>query len=756
MGTRFASVWALVALLLLLAAAPAGADPPSGGETPDRVEQPEGSPSSLGEGASPGCEDQSLDPTTKRNCERSHSISRPYPLSSYGIDNNVDVGVRNLADVLPLSVHWLLGIIWQCLLWLFNSIILMLEWTFSLDLVGDSMASVREALAHFNDEVLGEAWILAGISIAGLWGIWNGLMRLRTTETAIGLATVVLMMVGALLIIHQPAATVGQLSAISNQASVDALSLASSGKVKDGANGFADASQKLFNTMMLEPWCALEFGDVSYCYERPGKVCKIDPDDSPEPERPASLNPNPGAPPLQCKEFDGTIADAWLSYPAGSKERVALWRGLKEMDPGKARIQGADGTMDRVGLLLLIAIGVSGCAALMIFLGVKLVFTGVGTLALLLATPAVLILPAFGEAGRKAFILWLKRLAGFTVGELVYAFFFAVVILIGGLIAGLDGIGWHAKWVILIGFYWGAYFRREEMIGFVAPTNQRSGGLLGNLYHGAWVAGAVGGAITAAPRRVARAGTGGVRRVREHVVSRRRARERALSHDARQELRRQGTAELGQRRAQDNQEAERLLRQAAADRRRKSDMRGEVRSADGELAQARRRRDVLHRKAQGTTDPDARAAVEQELKVQDRTVARAEAKRNRLVAEREDIDNRLDDPRLGWAQATARRNGGRNEVAGHEIRDWTTRREADLSQSAPSPDDDDRDRAHRSLMRRASSPESLSRAERRAVREELRADPDRARAVDDRARSERRAERRVARDRGRRRGMGRR
>lgn len=713
---------------------PAGEDPgeasespttteslPGFGPVPEGAEAPpsEGGPSKLGEGSSPACKNPGLNESAKSSCERSGSVARPYPLSSYGLDHTVETKFTAPDLIFEKAIQSFVSVLWDVLLKLVNAVLLLLEWTLSIDLVGTAMAEVHVALANFNDNVLGQAWLLAGISIAGLWGIWNGLLRMRTTETLVGLVVTVLMMCGALLIIHEPEATVGEVSRVANEGVDDAMTLASAGRFDDGDQALPEASSELFNMMVVGPWCALQFGDVSKCNERAGG--------------------------------DSTFAEVWLAHPAMSEKRKELARDLAEKDPDHAYLQGAAGTLERAAVALLIGLGMCGGICLFVSLGTRLTFAAVAALGILVAAPVFLIFPAFGETGRKAFLTWLKRLGGFLIAKFVYAVFLAVVILIGSLIVGFDEIQWEEKWLFLTVFWWGAFLRRDELIGFVIPSQQRGGGsLLSNLHSAFWLASSARGAMTALPRRAMRIGTRGAKGVGNRLARRRAARDSALSQDAQNELWRQGAHEVTQRHAADNFAAESLLERAHADRARKQELPNELKSARARIARAKSQREALRRQAKGTTDPHERRELAELMRRADRNVAKAQAQFNDLGVEGKAIDERLSDPRLDWARARSRRYGGRSEATDYEVRDWIARRRAELSGGTPGGFEDERDRRDSALLARART-ENLSRAQRRAAARELRVSPERKRQVSELAREARRAAARGA----RRRGMGR-
>jgi hypothetical protein len=168
-----------------------------------------------------------------------------------------------------------------------------------------------------------------------------------------------------------------------------------------------------------------------------------------------------------------------LPFDMGDKLGVAE-------DPDRVRMQEAGGTFSRFALLGLIAIGMLGAAALLAYLGIKLLLASVLALLLLLFAPAMLLAPAFGESGRATFIAWAKRLVGALAAKLVYAVFLAVVLAAAAMLRRLD-VGWFGTWLLQIAFWWGVLIKRHELIGFVSirsNADTHRGGIASSLAHG--------------------------------------------------------------------------------------------------------------------------------------------------------------------------------------------------------------------------------------------------------------------------------
>ena len=384
------------------------------------------------------------------------------------------------AAQLPGALQSIAALLWMALVYLLKGVVLLLEWAFSIDLLGASMSEARRALATLHEQVLGEPWFLAALSVAALWGIWRGLVQGQATRTISGLAATVGLMVCGLVVLAKPDATVGHASRLANDAALGTLSAATTRQVATGRRSpLSDAMIGVFDTLVRQPWCALEFGSVRYCDEHP-----------------------PG-------RRDLTNADVWLRYPTGSDERKSLYDLLTGKDPDdhstlhdlthpvlntvgivgddrkplpasvkalvtkdkpRAAMQEAGATVPRFALLAVIGVGMLGAIALLGYLGLRLLLASVMALLLLLFAPAVLLAPAFGETGRATFVAWAKRLAGALVAKLIYALFLAVVLVAAAALARVTGrLVRHLA--AAVAFWWGVLLKRNELVGLVPASS---------------------------------------------------------------------------------------------------------------------------------------------------------------------------------------------------------------------------------------------------------------------------------------------
>lgn len=441
-------------------------------------------------GGSPSCR-QDVGGSARRNCAATGSIAYSHPIGNYGLDSHVSVGITHIGDAFYAALQAMAGVIWTGLVYLMKGVLLLLEWGFSIDLLSTAMSGVRRTLDVLHGRVLGQPWFLAALSVTALWGIWRGLVQRQTTATITGLAATIALMVGGLVILARPNDTVGYASRLANDASLGVLSAATAQPLDHPARSLAEASEGVFDSLVRAPWCALEFGSVRYCEAHvavpSGALCRLALG-----EQQQCLDQRSAAGRL-------TNGELWLSSAAGSDTRDTYYHALKgdspfgvleklgvPKDPTRTELMEKGGTFSRLAILGLVALGLLGAAALLAYLGIRLLLASLLALLLLLFAPVMLLAPAFGESGRAAFVAWFKRLAGAIVAKLIYALFLAVVLAAATILARLD-IGWFGTWLLQIAFWWGVLIKRHELIGFIsvkAQPDHSRGGFLSHLAQG--------------------------------------------------------------------------------------------------------------------------------------------------------------------------------------------------------------------------------------------------------------------------------
>jgi hypothetical protein len=475
-------------------------------------------------GRSPLCA-AALGGAQRRACRQSGAVEHAYPISHYGLDVHIQTGPTHPENTLAAAIHWLVTLVWTALLYLLKGVLLLMQWAFSLDLLGQAMTPARQALQRLHNDTLGAPWLSAALVLLGAWALLRGVVQRRATQTATGLALAVAMMAGALAVVNRPAETVGALSHGANEAALGLLAGASTGSVRRPTRTLAEANRQVFDAIVLRPWCALQFADVQWC-----------------------LRASPAT--------GGRVpADRWLRYEPDSRQRQAEYAVLAgDSLPGKHTFLGIDPlaadtsgdvarqtegvrkdslrvklqtktlTPVRIGLLVVVALGMAGCVAVLAWLTFKIVVQAVMTLVLLLGAPVMLLAPAFGDRGRDVFAGWAKRLFAAALAKAIYALLLGIVLTLGSVIGELDStLPWFVAWLIGAVYWWGIFLHRTQLMGFVSLGHQgRDVGALLKLHFASQaLAPAAGAAATAAPRAALgaaaalRGGAGRARRARE-------------------------------------------------------------------------------------------------------------------------------------------------------------------------------------------------------------------------------------------------
>jgi hypothetical protein len=602
-----------------------------------------------------------LDAEQEQNCRVSGSVAEPYPLSSYELDYlDPPTGLSQLSpgDWFGTVLGVIVSTIWDVWLYVIRGVLDLLDWAFSLDLIDSAMSSVKNGLDTMHNDVFGSPWMLAALAILGLWGIWNGLVRRKTIETIGGLAVTVVLMIGALVLIAQPDQTVGQFSRYMNQASLAALNAGTraSVDVQDPAKGFASTESGTFTALVLRPWCALEFGDVSYCTEpRPGGMTIADiwlSFPAMGPGRQSLYNLATTGSITQYGGFWGSAAkdlglvstpqvttiaqacgsggDAGQCKALKAAQALTCWGqqhasascALTNGQSGEVQMQSGGSALARIALLGMISLGLLGAVLVLLYLGIKLLFAAIKVLLLTLAAPVMLFVPAFGEAGRATFLSWGQRLVGALVSKLVYAVMLALVLLIASIINSLS-LGWFSVWMLNIVFWWGIFMERRTFTEFLSMDKRaREGGLqLAGEGHKLGYAGTM--LAAAGMRRITRVTRGTIalpRAIRERGLARRMADSVALREGdgAELEARTRRSLELAHRDRLAPADKQRLAAAEATIGTHKerlqsvSDLQAERNRRHGQLQQAAR-------------DPATRARAEAEIADLNDRIARAQA-----------------------------------------------------------------------------------------------------------------------------------
>src|SRR3954469_17062821 len=150
-----------------------------------------------------------------------------YPLSAYALDYHVDVGVTHPDGVPAMIAQWAAAQLWSATSFLVSTVIDLFTWAFSLDLLNGAdgaLGPISQAVSSLYENVLGQAWMVVAIVLAGLSGISKALVQRRYTETDGAVGVSVLCVLGALFFVSRPEQTIRQASRWTNTISLAFLS----------------------------------------------------------------------------------------------------------------------------------------------------------------------------------------------------------------------------------------------------------------------------------------------------------------------------------------------------------------------------------------------------------------------------------------------------------------------------------------------------------------------------------------------------
>jgi TrbL/VirB6 plasmid conjugal transfer protein len=425
--------------------------------------------------------DAELDAASLRDCETSGFAAAAAPTGSFGLDVHIDTGLLGLGSGALLSVvqDLLIAPLWMGFVWAVHALFVMLEWCFSLDLLDGSSGRALESGLAGAEHALTAPWLALALSIAAVLVAYRGLVLRRTSETLGEVLAMGAMLAGGLWLIADPAGTIGTIGSWSDQAGLGTLAVADHGSPATPGRALAASMRGLFAATVEYPWCYLEFGDVGWC---------LDPRSLDQNLRRAGLKIAAGAQ-QPSEALSGTSArllresrtngDLFLALPANGparnsiNEEGSLYRVLcgsseatncRGPTAAEAEFRTAGGTWARLGGLLLIAIGLLGMLMLLGHIALRLLMAAILSVFYLLLAPGIVLAPVLGDWGRGAFRAWLGRLLGSVLAKLVFAFLLGVVFAVAQVLDSLDGLGWWTRWLLTSSFWWGAFFKRHQLL----------------------------------------------------------------------------------------------------------------------------------------------------------------------------------------------------------------------------------------------------------------------------------------------------
>lgn len=478
------------------AAAPAGEEGSAGageGELDPLVSNGLGSPTcsraSRGE----------LSAASRSHCETSGFVASAAPTGNYGIDVHIDKGVLGLSDGGLMSAVQDLFVtpLWMAMVWAVHALVVMLEWCFTVDLLAGAAAGGLGSGLRQMESGFTEPWLPLALAVASVLALYHGLIRRRVAETVGQVALMTAMMAGGLWVILDPAGTVGDLGQWADQAAIGTLATAAQGSPQRPERTLGADLEAVFTAAVQAPWCYLEFGDVGWCRD----TARLDPRLERAALRIAAIEQSLigcKISPLVACATAGSAAAKVLQHSAAllrdARSNGAIFLALPANGPARnsinddgsllsaicegstatscsgpsaaqAQFRTNNSTWSRVGGLMLIGVGLLGLLLLLGFLALRLLTAATFSLLYLLLAPAMILAPAFGDAGRTLFRRWGAQLLGTVLAKLIYSFLLGVVLAVIAVIVSLSAIGWWTQWLLMSALWWGAFARRHQPLG---------------------------------------------------------------------------------------------------------------------------------------------------------------------------------------------------------------------------------------------------------------------------------------------------
>lgn len=452
---------------------------------------------------SPGCKGTlavQLSAADRNHCETSGFLAAPAPTGDYGIDVHIDTGLLgglSSGGLLSAVQDLFITPLWMGLVWAIHALLVMLEWSFTIDLLDSAAAGGLARGLRQAQMTLTDPWLPMVLAAASVIAVYNGLVRRRVAATLGEVLLMGAMMVGGVWVIADPTGTVGALGQWANQAALGTLAVAAHGTPSAPGHALGESLDAVFAAAIEAPWCYMEFGDVDWC------------------RNPARLDTGLRAAGLAiaarqavqagcgakgCTSAGGTALEhsaellrgahtnggMFLALPANGaarnsiNEQGSLLRTLcgsseatncHGRTAAQAEFRTAGQTWARMGGLLLIAAGVLGMLLLLGFVAMRLLSAAIFSLLYLLLAPAMVLAPAFGEGGRALFRKWLVQLLGAVISKLLFSFLLGVVLAVLAILSDLSAIGWWTQWLLMSAFWWGAYIRRHQALGIVSSAS---------------------------------------------------------------------------------------------------------------------------------------------------------------------------------------------------------------------------------------------------------------------------------------------
>jgi hypothetical protein len=442
-----------------------------------------------------------LSSAAQSNCETSGFVGAPAPTNNYAFDVNINVGALGLSKGGLLSVIQDMFVVpvWSAIEWIVHALVVMLEWCYTLELLGGStMSGVAHGLQNA-ERSFTESWLALVLATASILAFYNGLIRRRVADT-LGQALLTLtMMAAGLWVIADPLGTVGAVGRWANQASLGTLGAVAQGTPANAPRTLGDSMRALFGGAIEMPWCYLEFGNVRWCsdpalldprlrkaalgivatQQKALKCGSTMPSSCVSAGSNSALTIEHSAALVRNSDTNGKL---FLAFPANKPERNSVKDSssllhvlCQAQDDTKctgptaaqAEFRSDNGTFPRMLGVVLIALGVLGMVMIFGLVALHLLIAAVVSLFMLLLAPFAVLAPALGESGRAIFGSWLMRTLGAVTSKLLFSFLLGALLSMQHILMSLPLLGWWTQWLLISACWWGVFLKRRQALAFL-------------------------------------------------------------------------------------------------------------------------------------------------------------------------------------------------------------------------------------------------------------------------------------------------
>jgi hypothetical protein len=447
----------------------------------------------------------SLSAQARTNCEGSGSPQSPFPAGNYTPDTHIDTGLTDPGNDIESAIQNVIALVFGLFVTVIRAALLAVSLAFGFDLFGsDHGQRIPHALASM-EHIFTLPWLPVCFAIGAIVGIarWWGH---RQEGKAIGhWALMITCAVLGLVITTDPQGTAGQLDSLANQAAMATLAGASDHNPAQPAGSYSDATAGMWQQMVETPWCAVEFGDTQWCTspidhqteqwraDVQAHIAGADSNSDPLAGQLAAqvaqacakalaqhktLAPCRASQQEQVRLRDArTNGELWLAFPSGDDARNGkndswtLYHHLLQDHPELAQIRGTGGVVDRLGIVVLSAVGMVFFLLLLIYIAAaNLLLASLFFVVLLLLAPVMLLFPCFGDVGRRAFWRWLGYATGALLAKVIYALYLGVLLfasaVVGGI--GMQNGGWLLEWILFAALWGLAFHYRGKLLALLS------------------------------------------------------------------------------------------------------------------------------------------------------------------------------------------------------------------------------------------------------------------------------------------------